>query len=360
MSSKISKTISIIFALALLIGLIIGLKYWFNISADNNTVAAVKTSADVTYLLNNQNFNIQSSNVEIKMIDEPTVTPTPIITNTTTSTMTDTVTITPTETVTTTNTTSSTPSSTPTQTLTNTSTATATATASQTETITSTQTQIPPPSPTISPSGVTTLTFQKGFTVFGGVNPIAAEQFRDQALILYRFDGPTNKWITFPGDKSFIVNGNESYYVYNPSTNAKSVTVTNPSTTQASGSHVKAGWNLLYSKSGQSISSLKFDIYSQDNQCLVSQVPAKELIDKKILKNPIFQIANYRSDQSCQYFKLLDTKSSPADCRRKRLGSIVSMSDRSSFWVYILPEKVNKDLIKLFSNYVCKVNNRVN
>lgn len=168
--------------------------------------------------------------------------------------------------------------------------------------------------------------FPKGFSVFGNTKTISKETFSVAGLYLYKFDGANNKWLLHPGPDSFDVTAFYGYYVYNKQ-DTKTLSIPGAPTV-VNLYKVTPGWNMFWSVNEKPLSQLQFQI---DNQAKT----ASEWIASGKLDKNIFIIDNDRATESCNYFKLLGTVDTAANCSNNSLGTTSKIPAGKGFWVYV-------------------------
>lgn len=175
----------------------------------------------------------------------------------------------------------------------------------------------------------TNFTFPKGFTAFGNTKTVSTDLFTSQGLYVYQFDGANNKWLV-TGTDNFNVQVWKGYYIYNPSTTAKTVSV--PYDLAIANMYaVTKGWNLLYSVNTKPSSDLQLELNSTTSGL------AQTYIDQGLVNSRVFIIDNDRATDSCSYFKLWTNADSDANCSvsPQVLGTVSQIPAGKDFWVYV-------------------------
>lgn len=204
-------------------------------------------------------------------------------------------------------------------------TSTATASYSATPTSTPSLTPVPLPSETVTTSPGTTYQLHKGFNALGSNVPIDPDYLNALGLTLLKFDGPLNKWFQFPGDEKFQTLAFKGYYVYAPV--AKSIAL-NQTMQLATTHQVDKGWNLLWTNQPKTQQNLLLTINGVAK-------PAQTWISEGKMYDRIFQISNDSATKSCEYFSILASTASPANCSADTAANISSLQPGKNFWVYI-------------------------
>ena len=191
------------------------------------------------------------------------------------------------------------------------------------------------PSPTTSTTPSTTpnsydITFPHGFSAFGNTKTVDKGLFSAAGLYLYKFDGANNKWLLYPGSDSFDATEWQGYYVYNPSTSPKTITI--PFSVNIANMYaVTKGWNMLYSTNSKPTSAVQLQLNSTTSGSM------NDYISQGLVSSRIFIIDNDRATDSCSYFKLWSDTDNSANCSASPqvLGTDSQIPAGKTFWVYV-------------------------
>lgn len=173
--------------------------------------------------------------------------------------------------------------------------------------------------------------FHRGWTAYGTTSKVDTAKYTAAGLTVFGFNGATNTWYTPPGTGANAIPGftqtesGRAYYVF--SGTAKTVSLPFrpvPTTTYT----LTKGWNMLYNLGDKTLSNLQLTYNNATNS-------AANMISSGVINPNIYIIEDDQASASCNYFSLLSSTASAANCSTGAKAHVTTLSSGKVFWIKV-------------------------
>jgi hypothetical protein len=198
------------------------------------------------------------------------------------------------------------------------------------------RTPVPSPSPSVSAviiGGDVDINndFHRGWTAYGTTSMVDTTKYGANGLTILGFNGDTNSWYTPPGTGTYAIPGftqtesGRAYYVFSSTAKTVSLPFRPVPTTVYT---LTKGWNMLYNLGDKTLSTLQLKYNSVTNT-------AANMISSGVINPNIFIIEDDQASASCNYFSLLSSTASAADCSTGAKAHVITLPSGKVFWIKV-------------------------